>query len=75
MTRVVFEEVSFTARRAFKCKKCGRRCKRTRKFWQTLNPFNVDKKTKLPKTRGEIMAEIQKQVRAFQPDSCGCGDS
>jgi len=52
-----FEEVSFKASKSVKCWGCGKRMKRTKKFWQTLNPFNKNSEG-LPKDREEIMFEL-----------------
>ena len=40
METITFEEVSIHRCKSGKCRTCGKRRKRTKKFFQTLNPFN-----------------------------------
>ena len=56
-TTITFGEVSLTGEKTGKCAGCGKRVVRREKFWQTLNPFNVNEQ-KLPKSRSEILKEL-----------------
>lgn len=56
-----FEEVSMSYTRREICSICGKKCSRTQKFSQTLNPFNKNKKKKI-KTRDEIYIELQIEI-------------
>ena len=38
---------------------------KTERFYQTLNPFNLNKETKEMKTESEIMAEVQVEADAW----------
>jgi hypothetical protein len=63
MTRVKFAEVSLKA--TFRWRTAdGKARQRTKKFWQTLNPFNIGKNGE-PKNRYEIMDELQVQKRLW----------
>lgn len=63
--RIRFEEVSI------KCKKAwidasGKRRQRTKKFWQTISPFNRNADG-LQKTREEIQREIERESVLWNP--------
>jgi len=47
-------------------KRNGKRQQKT--FWQTLNPLNKNKQG-LPKTRAEIMADLQAEAGAWQQET------
>lgn len=59
--RIVFEEVS--TKRTFRWvdPETGSRRQQTKKFWQTLSPFNVDSDGQR-KTRGQAQMEIERQA-------------
>lgn len=65
--RVVFEQVSKTARATGRCAVCGKSVTRSKKLWQTVNPFN-----KLPdgtvKSAADIRRELDVEARRWQPD-------
>lgn len=69
--RVIFDEVSLHGEKTVKCAGCGKRIKRRKKFWQTLNPFNRHPDG-LPKTQEDIMAELQQEREEWQrqPELC-----
>lgn len=55
---ITFDEVAIRGEKSVKCSAgCGRRLKRSRKFWQTFSPFN---KNSLGKIKGK--AEIQREL-------------
>lgn len=56
-TRVTFEEVSITGTKSGICPRCGKKVSRHKKFYQTLNPFNLGPGG-LPKSRSEIAVEL-----------------
>lgn len=62
VSRHVFTEVSLTA--VFRWKENGKRRQTSRKFFQTINPFNT-KPDGTPKTRSDIMAELEQQRNAW----------
>lgn len=70
-TRTYFEEVCITAEKKGKCG-CGVRRVRREKFWQTINPFNISKKTGFTKTREEIVPELRAKADKWrkQPITC-----
>lgn len=52
MTTVTFQEVARYAEKAGKCR-CGKNRLRKRKFFQTVNPFNLV--NGVPKTKDQIV--------------------
>lgn len=56
--RMSFDEVSIKA--VYRWKEGAKTRQRTRKFWQTINPFNKNPDGSV-KTRDQIMAELMKQ--------------
>ena len=69
-----FTEVSIRAEKSSKCITCGKKRKRIRRFWQTLNPFNK-KADGTPKNASDIREEEIINARAWkkEPIDC-CGD-
>lgn len=62
--RMSFNEVSIKAVRRFKDPETGKSRQQTKKFYQTLNPFNMNA-AGLPKTSAEIMVEIRAERDAW----------
>lgn len=60
MTRYVFNEVAVKAVKRWKDPVNGKPRQETRKFFQTINPFNKNADG-TPKTRDQIMVEIKRQ--------------
>jgi len=75
MTKIEFEEINLRGWKSVKCAGgCGRRLTRSKKFYQTLNPFN-----RLPpnlggdvKTTGDIREELNRDRIAWmkEPETC-----
>jgi hypothetical protein len=57
-THIVFDEISVNGTRYYSDPATGKRRRETRKFFQTVNPFNIDKTTGEIKTREQIWKEI-----------------
>lgn len=64
-SRHAFPEVKLSVKATAPCGKCGRQCSRTKKFWQTLNPFNKNDDGSV-KTRDEIMSELGQQAAQYR---------
>ena len=60
--RIVFQEVSLRA--VFRWKEDGRPRQCTKKFYQTISPFNTDGQGK-PKDRDQIMRELTRERDAW----------
>lgn len=72
MTRYVFERVERRATKRVKCAGgCGKLQPRARTFYQTINPFNK-RADGLPKTRQDILAELEVEARNWQSDPERC---
>ncbi len=61
--RLNFEEVSIKATRRWTDEN-GKKRQQTRKFFQTINPFNKGADG-LPKSRDQIMSELQAEKAAW----------
>ena len=57
--RVVFNEVSLKGKRTY-VDESGKRRQETKKFWQTVNPFNKNADGSI-KTREQILIEIGRE--------------
>lgn len=66
-----FEKVALTGHKTTQCMKCGKKLRRQRTFWQTLNPFNR-RPDGLPKSRADILKELQSEIEAWkqEPEVC-----
>ena len=72
MTTITFNEVSIHGQKSVKCASgCNRTLKRSKRFWQTLSPFNKNERGEL-KSRDEIYAELRVESDAWkaQPEIC-----
>jgi hypothetical protein len=70
--RIVFEKVSVKANKTVKCSGgCGRSRRLTKKFTQTINPFNKTK-AGVVKTREDIYPELHAAAAKWkeQPETC-----
>lgn len=69
--RVNFQEVGLYATKSVKCPVCGKRLRRSRKFYQTMNPFN-----KLPdgtiKSANDIYLELRAQAKTWEATAERC---
>lgn len=69
---VTFQEVSIYGSKSVKCAGgCKRTLRRSRKFFQTLSPFNKNAAGEL-KTRDEIQSELLAERKAWidAPETC-----
>lgn len=69
---ITFNEVSIQGQKSVKCAGgCKRTLKRSRKFWQTLSPFNKNAAGEL-KTRDQIYDELRAERDAWvdEPETC-----
>ena len=69
--RETYSEIGYTFEKSGKCSICGKRRKRTKRFWQTYNPFNkrADGQIKTPE---EIRDEVVAQGRAWKEAPLVC---
>ena len=59
MTTITFNEVTLHGQKSVRCAGgCGRTLKRSKKFWQTLSPFNKTTTGEL-KSRDQIYDELR----------------
>lgn len=66
-----YQEVSLRAEKSGKCITCGKRRKRARKFWQTLNPFNKNPDGAV-KSAADIIEELKPKIRAWKKEPIDC---
>lgn len=74
MTKVIFEEVKLYGQKIIKCSGgCNRRLRRSRIFYQTINPFNKNLDG-FVKSRDDIYKELKKAVLEWKhghaPEFC-----
>jgi hypothetical protein len=70
-TTIRFREVKLYGNKTGKCG-CGKRRVRRQKFYQTISPFNLDKKTGQPKSEATILEELRERVAAWQDEPITC---
>lgn len=68
--KVVFEEVVFRGRIG-RCRDCGKRMSRTRKFSQTINPFNRNADG-TPKDFLTILSELRRDAEKWCVEGASC---
>lgn len=69
---ITFSEVAVQGQKSAKCAGgCKRTLRRSRKFWQTLSPFNKNAAGEL-KSRTEIQGELLAERAAWmdEPETC-----
>jgi hypothetical protein len=68
---ITFREVAIRGSKTAECTGCGRKLRRSRKFWQTLNPFNKNAAGE-QKSATEIQEELFTERRAWvdEPETC-----
>lgn len=71
MTTYTFRKITHTAKKRLSCPKCGRTVRRTRTFWQTLNPFNK-RADGVVKTAPEIRAELLEEADKWEAEPVVC---
>jgi hypothetical protein len=59
-----FSKVDISVSKNGECAKCGKKCKRSKAFYQTLNPFNKNADGSV-KTRSEILSELHAEARKW----------
>jgi hypothetical protein len=76
VTTYYYEEVSAPARRKGNCPICGKATVRSKRFTQTVNPFNRNADGTV-KTRAEVRASVDAQAIAWVPDFSheACGEA
>jgi hypothetical protein len=66
-----FQKVEWPDQKSVPCPDCGKKVRRQKTFWQTLNPLNT-----LPdgtvKDRGDILSELCDEANAWHkvPEQC-----
>ncbi len=68
---VSFREIGRQARKSGKCTVCGKRRTRTKKFWQTLSPFNKTAEGRI-KTTYDIVPELQAKAAEWKKEPINC---
>ena len=69
--KVTFGVIKERARKSGKCRECGKRCSRSKEFWQTINPYNKTK-SGLQKTADDIRAELRVEVKTWLGEAVIC---
>ena len=67
--RLNFEKVEIKSVKGGHCAACGRPAQRSKKFWQTINPFNtVEGQPTVKKGREKILSELRVQSEAWKSE-------
>ena len=69
--KVTFSVIKDAATKTGICRECGKKCKRTKRFEQTVNPWNKNKDGN-QKTPDEIRAELRVQVKTWLGEAIIC---
>ena len=67
MTHCAPQKVWRRVTRTGTCPRCGRRVRRTRTFWQTVSPLNLNGVGE-PKTPHEIHEDLERESDHWVPD-------
>lgn len=67
MQRVTFKEYGASGTKQGKCPKCGKKASRSKKFWQTQNPFNKNDQGDV-KSVDEILKENSQKLFAWKEE-------
>lgn len=62
-----FKEIATRATKSGKCPVCGKKATVTEKFWQTVNPFNLDNQG-IPKSASQIARENEKNAEIWKSE-------
>jgi hypothetical protein len=69
--KITFDEVSRRSTRKGECSECHKNRTVTRKFFQTISPFNRNAKGEI-KSRSEIKKELSAKVSAWHNEPLVC---
>jgi hypothetical protein len=71
MTTHNFGKVTVDAKKSLNCPRCGKRVRRSKQFWQTVNPFNT-RADGLMKTAHDIVPELIFEAEQWrkEPEYC-----
>lgn len=69
--RTTFQEVSLTRQKKVYCPHCNKKLLRTKKFWQTLSPYNRDR-FGLEKTREEVYKDLDIEASIWVKEAEKC---
>lgn len=65
MARQTFNEVAVTASKNLPCPVCGKKVRRQKRIWKTVNPFNRNANG-VPKTRDEVYADVLAEAEVWK---------
>lgn len=68
MTVYRFEQVTRRGTKKGKCPVCQKMVTRSKTFMNTINPFNKDPDTQLPRTRDQIWEKLGRDIEVWVPD-------
>lgn len=77
MTVYHFTGPTTSRKHSGKCPVCGKRVTRSRTFEMTVNPFNRNPDTGLPRTWDEVSERLHAEADAWKPDftHSACGEA
>ena len=67
MTKINFQEYGINGKKTGTCPRCKKKVVRSIKFYQTQNPFNINKDGQ-PKSVKEILDECKEKLSAWKKE-------
>lgn len=67
LIRETYRKMRYPARKYGECKSCGKRIKRQRTFWHTVNPFNKNADG-FPKSPSEVWQDVKAEGLAWEKE-------
>lgn len=71
-SRISFPVIKLTGNKTCRCAGCGKRVRRSKTFWQTLQPYNCKGNGEV-KTRKEIEDELKHELTKWKVRDEWCG--
>lgn len=71
VSTIRFDEVKATRERTFECAGCGKRIKRQKTDWATINPWNVDENGN-PKTYEQVRKDVSRKLDKWEAEPKYC---
>jgi len=71
MTRYVFDAIQTSRTKKGVCVKCGKRRQKTKRFTETINPFNKNANG-TPKTRDQVQESVIEKARVWMSEPLVC---
>lgn len=68
MPTIRFPKIERSFRKTGICPACGKKASRSKVAWATVNPFNLDPSTRLPRTPEQVLECVRAEGRAWEAE-------